>query len=246
MGTKIDVIFRSLLNSVARRFVPESQFSYAQFGEDIILHYLFSQLGIQNPSYLDIGANEPRRGSNTYRFYSRGSSGVLVEPNPLLVSKLSRVRPRDTVINAGVQFNALQEADFYQYASTFSGLGTFSKEDADYWAKVGTREHGKIQYEKVMKIPLVPISTVLSEHFNNRPLNFVSVDVEGLDLEILKTFDFETFKPEAFCVETMSYDDQQKTYKRNDLTAFMERNAYMVFADTRVNTIFARNDLFIA
>lgn len=209
------------------------------------MEYLFAQLGIQHPSYLDIGANEPRRGSNTYRFYSRGSSGVLVEPNPLLVAKLSRKRRRDSIVNAGVQFNELTEADFFQFSSKFSGLGTFSKEDADYWGKVGTKEHGKIQYERVLKIPLISLSTLLHQHFSSRPLNFVSVDVEGLDLQILNTFDFDAFRPEAFCVETMSYDDQHKTFKRTDLTAFMQSKSYMVFADTRVNTIFARNDLFL-
>lgn len=245
MGTAVDVKVRKLLNAIGRRFVPESKFSYAQFGEDIILDYLFSQIGIQHPTYLDIGANEPRRGSNTYRFYSKGSKGVLVEPNPLLVSKLSRKRSRDTVLNAGIQFNELAEADFFQYPSKFSGLGTFSREDADYWATIGTKEDGRIHFEKIIKVPLIPLSSVLEEHFSKFPLNLVSIDVEGLDLDILKTFDFDAFRPEAFCIETMSYNDQFKTYKRTDLANFMLSKSYMVFADTRVNTIFARNDLFL-
>lgn len=245
MGTTVDVKVRSLLNAIARRFVPESQFSYAQFGEDIILDYLFSQIGIQHPTYLDIGANEPRRGSNTYRFYSKGSKGVLVEPNPLLVPKLSGKRSRDTVLNAGIQFSELSEADFFQFPSKFSALGTFSREDADYWRTIGTKEHGKIQYERIIKVPLIPLARVVKEHFSQRALNFVSIDVEGLDLNILRTFDFDACRPEAFCVETMSYNDQLKTYKRTEVTDFMLSKSYMVFADTRVNTIFARNDLFL-
>ncbi len=70
---------------VLRRLVfPDTQVTYSQFGEDLIVRYLFDSLGIARPTYLDIGANHPKFSGNTFGFYKRGSRGVLVEPNPRL------------------------------------------------------------------------------------------------------------------------------------------------------------------
>jgi hypothetical protein len=86
-----------LFRKIAKRLMPESQMGYSQFGEDLILSHLFYQLDIKKPTYLDIGANEPRYISNTYFFYLKGSRGVLIEPNPFLYKKLKSMRPRHCV-----------------------------------------------------------------------------------------------------------------------------------------------------
>jgi hypothetical protein len=76
--------------------------TYSQHGEDLFLLNLFTLMGIDKPSYLDIGAHKPYTISNTALFYSRGSSGVCVEANPSLIYEFNRERSRDRVINAGV------------------------------------------------------------------------------------------------------------------------------------------------
>src|SRR6476620_2881599 len=69
--------------------------SYSQAGEDRILSYLFVTMGIKNPSYLDIGANHPVEGNNSYLFYEKGGTGVCVEADPSLFEDLSSVRKND-------------------------------------------------------------------------------------------------------------------------------------------------------
>ena len=78
------IIKRLFRKGLAKFVVPHSNFGYSQFGEDIIIAYLFYYLKINKLLYLDIGANHPRYISNTFYFYERGGSGVCIEPNPML------------------------------------------------------------------------------------------------------------------------------------------------------------------
>ncbi len=233
-----------LFRKIAKKLMPEAQLGYAQFGEDLILAHLFSQLGIKKPTYLDIGANEPRYISNTYYFYLRGSRGVLIEPNPFLYKKLRSFRPHDTVVNTGIGFSEVAEADFYVFPNYANGLSTFSEKEAKHWEEVGMKGLGKIPVEKVIKMPLTPVNTILDKYFRDKAPNFISLDVEGLDLDILKSMDFNKYQPEVICVETLGYDEQQQSFKLTDIPDFVLTKNYAVYADTRVNTIFCRKDLF--
>jgi len=233
-------IFRKF---IGKFLIPEIQFRYSQFGEDIILAHLFAHLGIDKPSYLDIGANEPRFISNTYYFYEHGSVGVLIEPNPYLFEKLKKNRPKDIVINTGIGFSEINEADFYLFPNFANGLSTFSKEDALYWQEVGMKGSEKIPIEKTIKMKLTPVNSILEKYFSHKKLNLVSIDVEGLDLEILKSLDFVKYKPDVFCIETLKYDQQQNGYKNIEIIDFMLEKNYMIYGDTRVNTIFCNKEL---
>ena len=234
-----------LFRKLGKLFMPQAQYGYSQFGEDIILAHFFAQLDIRNPTYLDIGANEPRHISNTYYFYSRGSRGVLIEPNPHLFKKLQKFRSADTVLNTGIGFTNVSEADFYLFPNYANGLSSFSAKEAKHWEETGMKGLGKIPVEKIIKMPLITVNDILEKYFASKPPNFISLDVEGLDLEILKTLDFNKYQPEAICVETLGYNDKQQSFKLNDILDFMLTKNYDVYADTRVNTIFCRKDIFI-
>ncbi|MFM6249337.1 MAG: hypothetical protein ACKPEQ_09345, partial [Dolichospermum sp.] len=76
------------LKTVKRNFATlfnkdSKHISYSQCGEDLIINFIFNNLGIINPSYLDIGAHHPTYLSNTYSFYRKGCQGVCVEPDPV-------------------------------------------------------------------------------------------------------------------------------------------------------------------
>jgi FkbM family methyltransferase len=230
-----------LLERVVRRlFLPGAQASYSQFGEDLIVGYLFHSLGQEQPTYLDIGANHPKFISNTYYFYRAGSRGVLVEPNPRLCKLLRSARPRDVVLQVGIGLTAATHAEFFMFGGFADGLSTFSRSEATHWEAVGMKDHGKIPVEKVIQVPLVPINQIIAENFAGLAPNFLSLDVEGLDLDVLKGLDFERFAPDVLCVETLGYSEHQTTFKKTDIIEYMLARGYLVYADTRVNTIFCR------
>lgn len=84
-----------IIKRVIRKLVFNNPtLSYSQAGEDVLIFYLLSDIGIRNIKYLDIGANKPINGNNTYLFYTKGNSGVLVEADPSLIPSLKNHRKK--------------------------------------------------------------------------------------------------------------------------------------------------------
>jgi len=213
--------------------------SGSQAGEDQLIRYLFfSCLGINKPTYLDIGANHPFVCNNSYYFYSRGSSGVCMEPDPSFYSLLKKYRKRDIVLQAGVGLENSDAADLYVFPGQYSGWNTFSSEEAEFRVK----ESG-IKYGHILKVPLININDLIEKYFKNCP-NLISIDVEGLDLQILKSMDFNRFNPEVICVESISFSTNNLEVKLTEIIDFMQSKGYFAFGDTHVNTIFCRFDAF--
>ena len=212
--------------------------SYSQCGEDLIIRFLFKALNITNPSYLDIGAHDPVYENNTYLFYRQGCRGVCVEPNPVVFRLLKHSRRRDTCLNVGVG-SRKGLADYY--VMTASTLNTFSKKEAQ---RVHETTHAKI--DRVTQLPMVPVNEIIEENFDAPP-NLLSLDVEGLEKEILTGLDLARIRPHVICVETLSFESELcHAHKRNDLVDLVLSQNYVLYADTYVNSIFVAQEFWKA
>jgi FkbM family methyltransferase len=206
--------------------------SYSQTGEDVIVDFIFEQLKINKPTFLDIGAHHPFYINNTFLFYKKGFYGVNIEPDPLLIRAFEKYRPNDKNLNIGIGFlDDTQEADFY--LMSVKTLNTFLKEEAQKYQSSGAHK-----IEEVIKVPLVSCNKIIELYFGATAPNFVSIDVEGLDFEIIKSFDFKKFRPEIFCIETLTYSENNSEKKLNNIINYVCSKDYMIFADTYINTIF--------
>ena len=220
----------------ASKMAPPHLKTYSQAGEDMVIRFIFEGV-IKSPltSYFDLGANFPVNISNTYYFYHMTNiSGVCLEANPRLADVFSKERPRDTVLNMGIVPENLANAspdgmDFYILDA--DGLSSFDKEQVD---KCVTEGRAKII--DIVKVPVITINT-LFEKFYNGGVDFVSIDIEGLELDILKDLDFEKYRPKVFCIETVS-NECGKLVKNNLTADFMKSKGYEIAGDTFVNTIF--------
>jgi FkbM family methyltransferase len=204
--------------------------SYAQQGEDIVLHQILRNvLGIERPTYLDIGAHHPIFSNNTYFLYERGSRGVLVEPNPALHDLLEKIRPRDVLVRAGIGVTAQTEADYYVIAPDADQLNTFSREQAEDLVK-------RLNYriERVLKVPLINVNELMLKHWNGAP-NLLSLDTEGFDLPILRSLDFKRLRPDVVCVETLAIGGRRVLA---EILQLMGDNGYDARGGSFVNTIF--------
>ncbi len=210
--------------------------SYSQCGEDAIIYFLLRLLSIKRPYYLDIGAYDPFHFSNTAMLYEHGGRGLCVEPNPHLFDRIRRHRHRDTCINAGIGLSSVDKAPFYVMSTPT--LSTFSKEEAERYVSFG-----KQKIESVIDVQLISINQLLSEYCEKIP-DFVSIDVEGLDLEILQSLDFKRFRPAVFCVETLVYTENASESKIVEIEQLMRDNDYLIYADTYQNTIFVEGNLW--
>ena len=212
------------------------ELSFAQCGEDLIVHYMLYYMQIPKITYLDVGAHDPVVINNTYYFYKHGFRGVLVEPNVEMTKKLRAVRPEDTTLEAGIGVTAERTADYY--IMTESAWNTFSKEESEHMTRV---TDGRIKVERVIQMPMLDINEVMAKHFNGAP-TFLSIDTEGMDLAILKTIDFKRFRPQVICAETLVVGTRRMI---PDIAAFMETQNYVVRGGSLVNTIFVDSSLII-
>jgi FkbM family methyltransferase len=203
--------------------------SYSQSGEDVIVDRILSLIGVKKPKYLDIGASDPVDLNNTYFFYKKGCNSVNVEADPYLIKKLIAKRPRDINLNVGV---AAERGSFDFYVMASKTLNTFSRETAERYASYG---NNKIEMQ--LKIDVFNINEIVSKYFDSKP-DFVSLDVEGLELEILKNFDFKRFRPEVFCIETLTYTENNSEIKITEIIDYMKSVDYIAHSDTYINTIF--------
>jgi FkbM family methyltransferase len=178
-----------VLNGHARR-------SFSQEGEDLILARMLEyESGVPNV-YVDVGANHPKRFSNTYVFYRRGWQGIAIEPDPDLARRFAARRPRDRVVEAGIaeKSGALTYFRFSDPAmNTFDPVLASAREADARWQLVERRT-----------IPVRTLASVLGEHASlAREIGFMSVDVEGFDLCVLRSNDWERFRPRFVMAESL-------------------------------------------
>jgi len=233
-----------VIKKIARKIRPALQFKrpsnlyYSQSGEDVIVKLILDQLGIYKPTYIDIGAHNPTFLSNTFLFYETGASGLNIEPDPYLFKEFNKKRPRDKNLNVGASCNGREEElDFYIMSAR--SLNTFSKEEAERVQNFGT-----YHISEVRKVPTVDLNTIFKQHFKNGQVDFLTIDVEGLDFEIIKTIDFDFIKPKVICVETINYTEDKTEKKNHELINYITAKNYFVYADTYINTILVDSDVW--
>ena len=225
------LLCKALTFPVRTRPVAGAQFrkhSYAQCGEDLMIDFIMRTLGIDTPSYIDIGAHHPFLMSNTAIFYARGSRGINVEP--ALIEEFRRRRPMDVNLGIGISDQA-SVRDFY--VMNVPTLNTFSRVDAEACEK-----QGACRIEKVLQLETDTIGNIVTQHAHGKCPEILSLDVEGLDLLVLKSVDFDNIRPIAICVETLKFATTGPGEKNTDIAPLLRDRGYATFADTYVNTIF--------
>lgn len=205
--------------------------SYSQVGEDMIIDFLFEIHGISKPSYIDIGAHDPYYYSNTAYFYSKGCKGINIEPNPVLFKNFLTTRKDDINLNIGIGGNN-NRLNFYIMST--ATMSTFSKEQATELVS----KHG-FSIEDVIKVDVSTLNSVVDDYNGGIFPDFLSLDAEGLDFDILQMIDYEKNYPKVICVETIVYNDMNGK-KEDDIIDFLQSKGYKIFADTYINTIFEK------
>lgn len=209
--------------------------SFAQTGEYLIIKFIFDNIGIKKPSYLDIGAHHPLYLSNTAIFYKNGCRGINIEPDPNLFKLFKKYRKRDINLNIAVSDT---EGHGNLFIMSEPALNTMSETEASRLVK----EHG-LTIKKQKQVEIKTIDLILKTHHLPFP-DLLSLDVEGLDERIIKSIDYKTNFPKVICVETLSFDKIGHGVKNDKLISMIQNFGYYLFADTYINSIFIRKELW--
>ncbi len=186
-----------LLSEINQAYLlPHKNFSYSQEGEDIVLKRFFDKQ--ESGFYVDVGAHHPIRFSNTYLFYKKGWHGINIDAMPGSMRAFKRWRKRDINLETPV---ALTNGELTCYSFNEPALNTFSKELAGQMESLP--DYHLIKTEKLVTMPL---STILDTHLpSGQNIDFMSIDVEGLDLDVLKSNNWNKYRPRFLLVEQLEF-----------------------------------------
>lgn len=208
-----------------------SRESYAQEGEDLVLERF---LGSQSIGfYIDIGAHHPKRFSNTYLFYLRGWRGINVDAMPGSMKIFNDQRPEDLNLEVGVS-----KTDGFLDYFIFNepALNTFSKDEAD-------RKELIPEYfiQEVKQVQTYPLHKILEKYVPlNTEIDFMSIDVEGVDLEVIKSNNWDLYRPRILLVEDLRQKSIAQILENSEVYHFLESVGYNFIAKT-YNTLFFKN-----
>lgn len=163
--------------------------THAQFNEDIILAALFSNK--KKGFYVDVGANDEEYHSVTKYFYKLGWSGINIEPIPRLFKEFEKKRKRDTNLNYAVSSKA-GFLKFREYPN-HDGLSTFSEKSK--------RENEALDIPYEDYEVRVDTLTNIFQKFDVKEVDFLKIDVEGYEEEVIKSNDWDRYRPKVVCIE---------------------------------------------
>ena len=205
---------------------------YSQEGEDIILSRIFSDN--KNGFFVDVGAHHPKRFSNTYLLYLKGWKGINIDPIPGTKKRFDKIRPRDITLEIGV---SEKEEELLFHIFNEPALNTFSEKEAK--EKEGSN-NGKYKIIKKTRVKTYPLSTILDQYVpENQLIDFLTVDAEGLDLQVLKSNNWEKYKPSIILVEDLARNDLDKI-NESEIFQYLISKGYKLIVKT-YNTLFFEN-----
>jgi FkbM family methyltransferase len=225
---------KKLIRPLVEKIYPFYLFgykSYSQDGEDMMLRTFIESEYPQNYKgfYVDIGAHHPFRFSNTAYFYKKGWCGINVEPTPILIKKFYSLRKRDININAAI---GTSDKSLMFYIFNEPALNSFDKELSF------SRENEKYKIIDQIEVPLEKLSCILDKNLpKETEITFLTIDVEGLDLDILKSNDWQKYNPKFILIED---DIDFENIKSNKIYDYLKSKKYQLIGKTLRTSIYKR------
>ncbi|MBP9816810.1 MAG: FkbM family methyltransferase [Candidatus Pacebacteria bacterium] len=170
---------------------------YSHCGEDVVIDAYFR--GKPTGFYVDVGAHHPRRYSNTALLYERGWRGINIDADRQAMNLFRSRRPDDINLCSGV---AEHEGTLELHRFSDPAVNTFSSENA-----ARLRKKAWLDEVAVEQVPVRPLASILATHLPpGTAIDFLNVDVEDLDLEVLRSHDWVAHRPRLVAVEDRFYD----------------------------------------
>lgn len=207
--------------------------SYSQEGEDMILRRIFEKQ--KTGFYVDVGAHHPKRFSNTYYFYKKGWRGINIDAMPGSMKFFQKIRARDINLEVAIS-NKKQELTYYMFNEP--ALNSFSK-------PLSKERDGKEEYKvyKEIKIKTLTLEEILDNYLpKDIKIDFLSIDVEGLDFQVLKSNNWYKYKPYVILIEALDFSFDNP--RNSKICRFLIGKKYHLLAKTFNTLIFINKESF--
>ena len=200
--------------------------NFSQGKEESILVDIFKMKS--NGFYLDVGCHHPMRFSNTAALYKRGWTGINIDADKRNLRLFKIFRKKDINLNYLVS-NSIKDATFYFFKETALN-GILSKRRIDF-----LNENSIIPLKKE-KIRTITLNEILQIYFKKRKnkIDFLTIDVEGHDFEVLKSIDLDKYFVKLILIEV------NENKKLVDI--YLKKNGYNLFGIEDRNMFYIKND----
>jgi len=176
---------------------PEYRLYYSQNGEDSLLWELFKDK--PEPGYfVEVGALDGMRFSNTYSFEQAGWTGICIEAHPDYIELLRRNRPNSKIVHAAVADFDREHINFY--ANSRGSLSTLNADLEEEFRGYGEYFTGW----EVKQVPVRTLDTILSLHAAPAGFDILSIDVEGGEVAVLQGLNLDKFSPRVIIAEVIN------------------------------------------
>jgi FkbM family methyltransferase len=229
---------KKLIRAILIRLFPKTCFrhtTFSQDGEDRVLQAFYEGQKKYRGFYIDVGAHHPFRFSNTALFYGMGWSGINIEPTPNLIGAFHRRRKRDINLNVAIS-GVKSSLTFYMFDE--AALNSFNEELSEF-------RHRTTPFKIIgkKKIDTYRLSEVLDTHMKpGQKIDFMTIDVEGLDFEVLKSNDWEKYIPQFILVE-QPFDIT--SIHSDDIYVFLIGLKYKLVSRTMRTSIYQHIDFIV-
>ena len=193
--------------------------SFSQFGED----FFFENLNLIPGTYLEIGCNHPVLASNTFKLYTKGWKGVVVDGDSDFESSWIRARPKDKFVHALVS-NKVERVKFYKHQSTY-----VSSISIDHVSQFDENEFSSIEEETTTINDLI-------KQYKIQHIDILFLDIEGMDYQVLSSLDLESVQPKYICIE-----DHEYLNGSSKICNFLEKNKYEMFMRSGPSFVYAKD-----
>ena len=211
-------------------FFPKK--SYSLFQEDLFIKKYFKNKN--KGFFVDVGCYHPLDGNNTQLLYKKGWSGINFDINYYSIALFKFLRKRDTNIHSGIS-NKKTKLIMY-YRKKINMLNTTDKKIA--------KIHFRNGYKK-RNIQVNTLNFFLKKQFKKlKKIDFINIDVEGNELNVLKSLNLKAYNPKLICIEIHNdknmYDTNYKYLKSNKVYSYLINNKYKMIWKNKYSFIFER------
>jgi FkbM family methyltransferase len=181
--------------------------SFSQEGEDkFLLEYFKDRI---NGFYIDVGAFHPYRINNTYLLYKKGFRGINIDISATSIDFFNIARPDDINLNVGASDRF--EEKFFFSKKNLSFHNTLSKSLAE--SDMQTEP-----FKKKYSISCKPLDEIIEEtKFSNKIIDFLNIDAEGYDYQVLLGLNLKRYNPEVICIEISPLVDKKNEHYKDTI-----------------------------
>ncbi len=208
--------------SIFKRMLKYKKVSYSFGGCDLLVDYIFKNQSMG--FYVDVGCQHPISNNNTYLLFKRGWSGVNIDLDQSNINLFKIARPKD--FNICSALSSAKGNEVLYFAHDGSPINSVNKNFS---------ENIKNKYIK-KNIDTDTLNNVLKK-LNFDKIDYLNIDVEGQEEEVLNGFDIKLYSPKVVSVEFLDFSMKKMEFKNNNLENVLNSNIFKYFKSNNYNFV---------